>query len=482
MMTARSDTSDNATPNSGAAHESGATGPGGGPAARALTALRGGTAPVLPERVREEVARQQDRSEKIISVVQIMIVVLFGGLFTLSPRPVAGDIAFELTPWVLGGYQVFSVLRFWASCRTRLPGWFLVLSVVADMALLMVLIWSFHRTYQQPPSFYLKAPTLLYVSIFIALMALRFDARYVLPAGATAIAGWSLLVLYTAAFESGEMTFTHIYVEYMTGNTILLSAVFDKLITIAVVTAVLAAAVVRARQTLFTAVSEGSAKRDLSRFFDTYVAERITGSDHELRAGEGQHRDAAVVFFDIRGFTALSGRLEPGALVGLLSEYQSRIVPIVQDNGGVIDKFLGDGVMATFGAVTPSGTYAADALRAIAAATEAIDRWNRELVRAGRPALTVNAAAASGALIFAAVGDERRLEYTVIGDVVNLAAKLEKHCKREDACAVVTTEVYDLALAQGFVPEEPGERRLGRAVEGVAGHVDIVALGERREA
>ncbi|MEP4378117.1 MAG: adenylate/guanylate cyclase domain-containing protein [Alphaproteobacteria bacterium] len=453
--------------------------------ARAVTALRGGTAPVLPQRVREDVARQQDRSEQIISIVQIVIVLLFGGLFLAAPGGGGVgadgiDLAFELTPWALGGYLVFSAARYWASCRMRLPGWFLTLSVIADMALLMVLIWSFHRTYQQPPSFYLKAPTLLYVFIFIALRALRFDARYVLLAGATAMVGWSALVLYAAAFETGEMTITRNYVEYITGNTILLGAEFDKLITIGVVTAVLAAAAVRARQMLFTAASEGSAKRDLSRFFDTYVADRITGSEHELRAGEGQHRDAAVVFFDIRGFTRLSGRLDADALVQLLSEYQSRIVPIVQDNGGVIDKFMGDGVMATFGAVVPNRTYAADALRSIEAAIDAIDRWNAKLVAAGKPALDVNAAAASGDLIFAAVGDESRLEYTVIGDTVNLAAKLEKHTKREDACAVVTVETYDLALQQGFAPKDPGERRIGRVVEGVADHVDLVALGRKR--
>ena len=95
---------------------------------------------------------------------------------------------------------------------------------------------------------------------------------------------------------------------------------------------------------------------------------------------------------------------------------------MVQDNGGVIDKFMGDGVMATFGAVVPNKTYAADALRAIEAAVEAIETWNKQLVAAGKPALDVNAAAASGDLIFAAVGDESRLEYTVIGDTVNLAA------------------------------------------------------------
>jgi len=442
-----------------------------------VSRVRGGGLPSLPVRVREDIARSQDRSEQIISSVQIAIVVLFGGLFLISPRPDAGDIAFALTPWALGGYLAFSVLRLVLSGRTRLPGWFLTLSVIADMALLMVLIWSFHRTYLQPPSFYLKAPTLLYVFIFIALRALRFDARYVILAGVTAVVGWGILVLYAAAFETGEMTVTRDYVEYMTGNTILLGAEFDKLITIALVTCILAAAVVRARGALLTAASEGSAKRDLSRFFDSYVAEHIIGSDHELNPGEGQLREAAVVFFDIRGFTGLSGRLDTQGLVRLLSEYQSRIVPIVQANNGVIDKFLGDGVMATFGAVVPSQTYARDALQAVEAVITVIDSWNAERAARGEAAILVNASAASGSLIFAAVGDEHRLEYTVIGDTVNLAAKLEKHAKQEHARGVVSADIFDLARAQGFGVSLEHEHRPDRTVEGVGPAVSLVVFG-----
>lgn len=443
---------------------------------RFISAVRGVGLPDLPARVREDIARSQDRSEQIISLVQIAIVVVFGTLFLISPRPDTAAAAFHLTPWALGAYLVFSLVRFLTSLRMRLPGWFLTLSVIADMALLMVLIWSFHRTYGQPPSFYLKVPTLLYIFIFIALRALRFDARYVILAGVSAIIGWSLLVLYAAAFETGGMTITRDYVEYMTGNTILLGAEFDKLITIAMVTAILAVAVVRARGTLLLAASEGTAKRDLSRFFDSYVAEAITGSEHELNPGEGQSRNAAVVFFDIRGFTSLSDRLDTPDVVRLLSEYQSRLVPLVQENNGVIDKFLGDGVMATFGAVVPNKTYARDALRAVEAVIDAVDEWNVQRDRAGAFTITVNAAAASGSLIFAAVGDERRLEYTVIGDTVNLAAKLEKHTKQEGARAVVSTELHDLAVAQGFEARHEHERRLGRKVEGVGPYIDLVAI------
>jgi adenylate cyclase len=90
------------------------------------------------------------------------------------------------------------------------------------MALLMTTIWSFHIQYMQPPTFYLKAPTLLYVFIFIALRALRFEARYVILAGVTAAIGWLILVGF-AAVQSGDAAITRDYIHYMTHNALLLA-------------------------------------------------------------------------------------------------------------------------------------------------------------------------------------------------------------------------------------------------------------------
>ena len=441
-----------------------------------LATVRGNSAVHVPQRVQDDIWRQQDRSEQIISFVQLAIVLIFGALFVIAPRPFEGEIGFELTPWALGLYLVFTLVRLIASYRVRLPGWFLTVSVIADMVLLMVLIWSFHRTYQQPPAFYLKAPTLLYVFIFIALRALRFDARYVLLAGGTAIVGWAILMIYAAVLDTEGMSITRDYILYMTGNKILLGAEFDKIIAIAVVTVVLAVAVVRARQTLYAAAAEGTAKRDLSRFFDANVARQITSGENQIVAGEGEYRNAAVLMLDIRGFTALSNRLSAAALIRLLSDYQARVVPVIQGRGGSIDKFLGDGVMATFGAAVPSNTYAADALRAVDEVLEAMIAWNDERITAGLAPVSVNAAVATGELIFGAVGDDQRLEYTVIGEPVNLAAKLEKHAKAEQVRGLVTDVAYQTALRQGYEPKTSHELRRDRDVDGVESPVDLVVV------
>jgi adenylate cyclase len=179
---------------------------------------------------------------------------------------------------------------------------------------------------------------------------------------------------------------------------------------------------------------------------------------------------------DIRGFTRLSAIVKPDDLVCLLAEYQSRIVPIIQGDGGTIDKFMGDGIMATFGAAVTCPTYAADALKAVDDIMQSSAAWNAELQHANKPPLKLGAAVATGRIIFGAVGDESRMEYTVIGDAVNLSAKLEKHTKSEGVRALCTKAAFDIATRQGFRPLEDREQRDARTVEGVSDPVDIIIL------
>ena len=120
---------------------------------------------------------------------------------------------------------------------------------------------------------------------------------------------------------------------------------------------------------------------------------------------------------------------------------------------------MGDGIMATFGASVTTDTYAADALRAVDHILAAADEWNAGRTAAGKPALGIGVAVASGRIIFGAVGDTTRLEYTVIGEAVNLAAKLEKHNKTEGVRAMTTVAAFELARAQGYEPPAEPVRR-----------------------
>ena len=199
--------------------------------------------PPLPGRVRDAIRRQQASSEIVVGWIQLAIVVTFSILYALSPKPYTAEPVFAPEPWVLGAYLLFTLVRVVLAHRRALPAWLLYVSVVLDMLLLLALIWSIHVKYGQPASFYLKVPTLLYVFIFIALRALRFEARYVLLAGAVAAGGWLLMVLYAVSIVPDDPMITRDYVEYMTSNSVLLGAEFDKVISILIVTGILAVAI-----------------------------------------------------------------------------------------------------------------------------------------------------------------------------------------------------------------------------------------------
>jgi adenylate cyclase len=426
--------------------------------------------------VLDAISAQQEASEKLVGWVQMAVVIFFGLLYAVSTKTFSRDLTFEPVPWFLGIWLAVTIIRLYLAYRNRMSAPLLYLSIIIDMSLLLGMIWSFHLQYQQPPSFYLKSPTLLYVFIFIALRALRFEARYVITAGVVAAVGWVAMAVYATLASGGMQVVTRDYVYYLTSNSVLKGAELDKVITILTVTAIIAAAITRAQKLLVKAVAEGTAVNDLSRFFSPEIARQITTAEQKVTAGTGQARDAAILMVDIRGFTRLSAMVKPDDLVCLLAEYQSRIVPIIQNHGGAIDKFMGDGIMATFGAAVTSPTYAADALKAVDDIMASSAVWNAELEQANKPPLILGVAVATGRIIFGAVGDESRMEYTVIGDAVNLSAKLEKHTKSEGVLALCTQAAYDIATRQGFRSSDKPEQRNARRVEGVENEVDIVIL------
>jgi adenylate cyclase len=431
----------------------------------------------LPARVQEKVRAQQDATERLIGWVQLIVVSVFGTLYAIAPKTFTDHETFQPVPYALAGYFLFTLLRLGLAHRIRLPDWFLYMSIVVDMLLLYSLIWSFHLQYEEPASFYLKAPTLLYVFIFIVLRALRFEARFVVAAGVAAALGWLALVGYAILADPRDNMITRDYVEYMTSNSVLLGAEFDKVISILVVTAILGMAIVRGRRLLERSVAESTAAEDLSRFFSPEVAQHIVHAE-SINIGAGEARDAAILNLDLRGFTRLARDHPPDEVMRLLADYQAEMVPVIRRHGGSIDKFLGDGIMATFGASLARESHAADAMACVDALVAAARRWEARMAAEGRPVRRVNAALTTGRILFGAVGEKDRLEYTVIGDAVNLSAKLEKHNGKLGTRALTTRQAHDLARAQGYVPAAAARRIDGATVEGVSEPLDLVVLAE----
>lgn len=428
----------------------------------------------LPERVRRAIAADQRSSEILVSIAQFGAIAFFGGFYAITPKAFPPSVPFEPVPIALTIYFAVTALRLRLAMTGRLTPLFLSLSVVIDIAVLMVTIWSFHLQYGQPATIYLKAPTLLYVFILIALRAMRFEAGYIVLAGFTAVVGWLLLVAY-AVLTAGDMRLTHNFAVYMTSDTILIGAEIDKILSFVAVTAVLAIAVVRARRLLIRAATEAHAANELSRFFAPEVAGEIRATHSGFKPGDAMIRDAAVLMLDLRGFTRLAAKLTPEKTMALLRDYQRVMVPVIQANGGSIDKYLGDGIMATFGAARRSENFAADAFRALDGICEAANAWNDERAAMKAEPLRIGAALAVGPVLFGVTGDDSRLEFTVIGNVVNLAAKLEKHCKVAGRDCLATREAYELAARQGYRPDRAYSVLRQQEVAGTAPALDLVA-------
>ena len=185
------------------------------------------------------------------------------------------------------------------------------------------------------------------------------------------------------------------------------------------------------------------ARENLTRYFAPKVAERIASSPEAARLG-GDKRPVAVLFSDIRGFTPLSETMNPDDMASLLSEYFTEMVECVFRNDGTLDKFMGDAVMAQWGAPIASDD---DPGRAICAAMDmmrALKKLNVKWKAEGRPQLQIGIGLNYGEAFAGNIGSERRLEFTVIGDTVNTAFRL---CGVAEAGEILITEEMRRALA-----------------------------------
>ena len=175
------------------------------------------------------------------------------------------------------------------------------------------------------------------------------------------------------------------------------------------------------------AMSAGLAERDRVRdLLDKNVSPEVAA--RLLRDGAvlgGEEREVTILFADLRGFTTLSERLTPPELLALLNRYLDRMGGAIEAHGGVIDKFIGDAIMALFGAPVAQGDAAARALAAARAMESALAALNTELDAEGRPPLAIGIGINTARVVAGNIGSSRRLNYSVIGDGVNVAARLQ---------------------------------------------------------
>jgi adenylate cyclase len=171
---------------------------------------------------------------------------------------------------------------------------------------------------------------------------------------------------------------------------------------------------------------EEVARANYSRFMPEYVVKQLLQSPDSFRLG-GVNQTVTVLFADIRGFTAISEREKPEKVVGLLNKYFSVMSEIIFSHGGTLDKYIGDGLMAIFGAPTVGEEDALNAVKAAVTMQKQVSKLNEELRAEGFDSISIGIGLHTGEATIGYIGSDKRSEYTAIGDTVNLASRLESN-------------------------------------------------------
>jgi adenylate cyclase len=196
----------------------------------------------------------------------------------------------------------------------------------------------------------------------------------------------------------------------------------------------------------FNTMVDGLKERDqlkttMGKYMTASVIEHLMSGKVQLG---GETLPVTILFSDIRSFTTISERMNAQELVGLLNEYFTEMVGIVMDNGGVVDKYIGDAIMAVFGAPVAKEDDAIHAVLAAVRMRVALKKLNANLVARGIPALRTGIGIHTGEVVAGNIGSERRMEYTVIGDAVNLASRLESNTKDLGVNVLISEDTWKL--------------------------------------
>jgi class 3 adenylate cyclase/pSer/pThr/pTyr-binding forkhead associated (FHA) protein len=204
---------------------------------------------------------------------------------------------------------------------------------------------------------------------------------------------------------------------------------------------------------------EATVRSNFERYFAPNVAAEIAQQKGAVALG-GDRRPLTVLFSDIRGFTSLSERMTPEEIAQLLSDYFSEMVEIVFEHGGTLDKFIGDAVMALWGAPIAHADDTDRALAAAVAMQRSLVALNARWASAGRQQIGVGIGINYGEAFAGNIGSHRRLEYTVIGDAVNTAARL---CKNAEAGEILVGSTFrDVVRRKDWFEPVPGMTMRGK--------------------
>lgn len=291
------------------------------------------------------------------------------------------------------------------------------------------------------PAYMLKTQLTIVTLGLVALNALAIRPPYPLVVAGGGVAVHLALLVYV--LQEPRSIISSDFVDVAMGPAISVEFVVTSMLTIAVTGAAMGYLTRIARRTVVQGVRLEVANAQLGRYFSPGVVSRVSGEADSLLGVGGRTQEVAVMFCDLRDFTTITENLPPADVVEFLSQYHGRMVGVIFQFGGTIDKFIGDAIMVTFGTPDPSEDDAERSVRAGMAMNQAlielnIDRESRNLAKI-RHGIGIH----FGPVIAGNIGTEDRLEYTVIGDTVNVASRIQDACKSVGEVLLISDAVKE---------------------------------------
>lgn len=365
------------------------------------------------------------RSERLIAVVRIVVSLALAFVFNLALSgalpPDNAMLARQslLARGMLLSYGLVGIASFVLSAPRWHRRWFAYLFIAVDVAFLAVGLELGLANTGLPPSLVAALPT-----VWLAPLILAFGAmRYSVVQQATAGALLAVALAWLARPREGGPVEPLVALYFFAGPPNVM-----RIAILGVTAALLLVAVARVRGLLREALEQERRRLSLTKYLPPKVARLIEQrAAEDLRAGRRQA--VVVMFVDVRGFTAMAEGAAPETVSAFLARYRGELRAACEARGGVIDKFIGDGAMIVFGLPEPNRGDAAAALAGARDVLRRIARWSLERVAAGAGPVRVGIGVHRGEAFVGAVGDAERLEFTVVGDTVNVAARVEEATK-----------------------------------------------------
>ena len=415
---------------------------------------------------------------RAIALGVVFMWVVFSSSWTRLPVLIAAMAVFFVVGWI--GYAT-------AKSRYMLA----IQSVCAVVDVAIIVLGSHYPDgdwYEWALQSWLRRSAFLYLVAYVAASALTFSVRIVLIAGAAAFLGQLAsfaFVLHSAEHVDSCRGFTAPNALELLRQLIEVQGVgpvvfmLNQLVLLAVTTGLIAGAIWRARRHVERAVLAETERANLGRYFSPNVVERLAADVRGLEAGRAQ--DAAVMFVDVIGSTRRMEAITPEEVITVIRAFHRRIVPIVFRHNGSVDKFLGDGLMAVFGAPEKAPYEARDALLCAVEILDTIDQWRDRLIADGRVATTVGIGIHFGPVIQGNVGIADRLEFTTLGDTVNVASRLESMTRQFDAGILLSLETLAAAERSSPLPPDLKARCRDLGLQPIVGHtpIHIIAIDRR---